>query len=209
MSSGRTTITPAIEEQMIAAIRRKQEDHITLPPDAYRPDGSVLVTRDGLSGVRAQRHLYRRLIGPLGLHQYLRPDCIQKGCLNPYHYRVTERSRDGLTHCRNGHEYTSENTLPDGAWRCRACRDADRKRRAERYREEHKNALRSPAEVNATKTHCDHGHEFTDENIYWRTTRTGRRQRQCRTCTIGRARDRAQRLREEKLESTTTLRKAS
>lgn len=31
-------------------------------------------------------------------------------------------------------------------------------------------------------THCVHGHEYTDANTYWRTLKTGRRKRSCRTC---------------------------
>lgn len=33
--------------------------------------------------------------------------------------------------------------------------------------------------VNAAKTHCDSGHEFTEANTYYRPDRTGR---QCRAC---------------------------
>ena len=134
-----------------------------MPRSAYCADGSLLVSRDGLAGVRAQRHLYRRLIGPLEPHQYLRKRCIEKGCVNPYHYRVTERSREGFTHCRKGHPYTPENTLPDGQYRCRTCRDADLERRRARYRGTNPHPLRNPAELNRAKTACDHGHEFTPE----------------------------------------------
>lgn len=37
---------------------------------------------------------------------------------------------------------------------------------------------------NARKTHCAHGHEFTEENIYWGKSRTkiGTPTRNCRTC---------------------------
>lgn len=63
------------------------------------------------------------------------------------------------------------------------------------------NSLRSEsfAAVNARKTHCIHGHEFTPENTYYRTPT----HRQCRQCgrdataryfaTKGRARDRKRR----------------
>lgn len=207
--SERSTLTPKIEEQMVKAIRRNPQDHITMPPSSYRKDGSLLITRDGLNGIRAQRHLYRRLIGPLEVGEFLRRACNEKLCLNPFHYSVRDRSREQLTHCKNGHEYTPENTLPDGTWRCRICRDADRKRRRDRYAETHKNTLLSPAEVNRTKTHCPANHEYTDENTYTRVTSTGRIHRQCRTCTIERARQRARDLRQERLESTLTLRKAS
>ncbi len=63
------------------------------------------------------------------------------------------------------------------------------------------NSLRSEsfAAINARKTHCIHGHEFTPENTYYRTPT----HRQCRQCgreaalrylrTTGRARDRRRR----------------
>lgn len=46
------------------------------------------------------------------------------------------------------------------------------------------NVLRgeSPAAKNARKTHCDYGHEFTEENTYWRTRNDGRKHRDCLTC---------------------------
>jgi len=43
----------------------------------------------------------------------------------------------------------------------------------------------SPSRVNADKTHCDYGHEFTPENTYYRHDRTGRI---CRACGARRAR---------------------
>ena len=48
------------------------------------------------------------------------------------------------------------------------------------------NTLRSPvakAAVNATKTHCPQGHEYTPENTY----RVAKRSRQCKECTRVRA----------------------
>lgn len=38
-----------------------------------------------------------------------------------------------------------------------------------------------PPAVNAVKTHCDHGHQFTPENTY-EYTRNGRTRRSCRAC---------------------------
>ena len=41
----------------------------------------------------------------------------------------------------------------------------------------------SPAARNLRKTHCVHGHAFSDENTYWRSDGTGR---MCRACTRAR-----------------------
>jgi hypothetical protein len=79
------------------------------------------------------------------------------------------------THCKNGHEFTAENTMQrsDGGRQCRECN----KERARAWYETHKGP-RQPN--NKDKTHCKRGHEFTPENTYWR--KDGR---QCRACTIG------------------------
>ena len=36
--------------------------------------------------------------------------------------------------------------------------------------------------VEKCKTHCVHGHEFTEANTYWRKDRNGRRSRMCLAC---------------------------
>lgn len=41
--------------------------------------------------------------------------------------------------------------------------------------------LTSPADVNRYKTHCMHGHEFTDENTRWYLW-NGKRHRACKAC---------------------------
>lgn len=43
----------------------------------------------------------------------------------------------------------------------------------------------SPSALNAKKTHCQRGHEFTNENTYIYVRRNGKRSRSCRTCILG------------------------
>ncbi|ETZ54626.1 hypothetical protein L838_1608 [Mycobacterium avium MAV_120709_2344] len=38
------------------------------------------------------------------------------------------------------------------------------------------------AAVNAAKTHCDNGHQFTEANTYVHTDRCGHTRRMCRAC---------------------------
>jgi hypothetical protein len=172
------TLTPEIEEQMIAALKADPDVHLVMPSSSYRTDGSVVVYRDNLSGVRAQRHLHNRVIRQLSRNEYLRgPWCAEPGCMNPYHYHLVTRTIDPPTHCPNGHAYTPENTLPDGRARCRTCYEAAKAKKRD------PNAGPSVADVNRQKTHCIHGHEFTPQNTYislWR----GHRRRRCRTCAI-------------------------
>jgi hypothetical protein len=47
---------------------------------------------------------------------------------------------------------------------------------------------RSPSAVNARKTHCVRGHEFTPQNTAWKvSTARPRPRRLCRACRRGRA----------------------
>ena len=77
------------------------------------------------------------------------------------------------THCKNGHEFTPENTMPqtNGGRGCRTCNSE----RARAWYEANKGD-RQPD--NKTKTHCKRGHEFTEEN----TLRRKDGGRQCRAC---------------------------
>lgn len=80
------------------------------------------------------------------------------------------------THCKNGHEFTPENTIQQSGGRGRACRTCNNERANAFYQ-----AHRGPRETNnKDKTHCKRGHEFTPENTYSRKDGG----RQCRTCAI-------------------------
>lgn len=76
------------------------------------------------------------------------------------------------THCKNGHEFTPENTVRQtrGGRACRTC-NIDRARAWYAANKGERQAN------NRDKTHCKRGHEFTPENTIRR--KDGR---ECRTC---------------------------
>lgn len=92
------------------------------------------------------------------------------------------------THCVNGHEFTPENTrvrqrAETGRSRriCRTCVHERARAHEAKVRELRRHVVRRPADqpqVNASKTHCRHGHEFTLENTRIRPSGA----RDCRMC---------------------------
>jgi hypothetical protein len=88
---------------------------------------------------QAHRVAYELTVGPIPAGMTLDHLCRNKGCVNPHHLEpVTNRENilrgDGetarnarKTHCKRGHEFTTENTyiVPSSGGRvCRTCRDA-------------------------------------------------------------------------------------
>jgi hypothetical protein len=96
------------------------------------------------------------------------------------------------THCRNGHEYTPENTAyrPGGHGRttrsCKACRSEQNKRKYVQLTTRAKDAGRTPKEQLRVEGNrsvdlsdaCKNGHKFTPAN----TERDSRGRRICLTC---------------------------
>ncbi len=94
------------------------------------------VYRHERRSVRAHRHAYELLVGPIPPGRQLDHLCRGRNCVNPAHLEpVTPRENTmrGLTitaanaakrACANDHPFTSENTYirPDGARGCRECR---------------------------------------------------------------------------------------
>jgi hypothetical protein len=134
---------------------------------------------------QAHRFSYRAFVGeiPDGLH--LDHLCRVRECCNPEHLEpVTpqENVRRALpfmvwpkkTHCKNGHEFTLENTyyFRNGSRACRKCVRAWQNARAD-ARERSRSPVKNP------KTHCAKGHELTPQNtIVWKNAR------RCRACNI-------------------------
>ena len=143
------------------------------------------------------RFLFEQALGPIPDGRNLDHLCRNRGCCNPAHLEIVtprENSRRGLrgvlkTHCKNGHEYTTDNIFVNarGARECRECRRVKFAKRDEAKR------LKNNAEGRLhprDRTRCPQGHEYTPENTYI-YAKTG--ERQCRECGRRRAREAAQR----------------
>lgn len=131
----------------------------------------------------AHRWSYEHSVGSVLLGLEIDHLCRTRACVNPEHLEaVTHREnvRRGRnhwrerTHCKNGHEYTSDNTyfLEGHSYRlCRQCsRDASERRRR-------KKGIK-PA--GSERTHCPAGHEYNEENTWVDQKRGGNKH--CRVC---------------------------
>jgi len=144
---------PELREDFLAEVRAHPDAHHRFPADVYRrDDGRILVYIDGLA-IFLHRWAYRKLVGPLTRRMFLLPDCVDRKCQNPYHWKPSRSSiipREG-----------SKPRPPAGGM--------------------------SAPEINATKTHCPQGHEYTPENTYLWVDKKGNTHRKCKRCTIRRA----------------------
>lgn len=108
-----------------------------------RPEGDCLVwtgaafpTGYGRVGRResAHRASYERYVGPIPAGLEIDHLCRNTLCIRPDHLEPVTRAENmrrraaAHTHCRNGHEYTAENTRVDTShgWTVRVCRSCNR-----------------------------------------------------------------------------------
>jgi hypothetical protein len=134
--------------------------------------------------------------------------CLHRICVNPAHLEAVTGAENKRrsncisaqeakrTHCIRGHEFTPENTrirIRRSGNETRACKECER--------------IADPltgrpnvAEVNAAKTHCPAGHEYTPENTIIDPSNGGRRCKICRRGQVQRA-NKAQREKRKRLSS--------
>lgn len=155
----------------------------------YKSLGYGFITEGAKKRLRAHRFVYEQVVGPISAGLVLDHKCRNKMCVNPRHLEpVTtainvRRGNAGWknaakTVCDHGHEFTPENTIVKNK-RWRACRECQRRGLRDCARRRRGSALTGPAQHNASKTHCKHGHEYTVENTIF-VKATGART--CREC---------------------------
>jgi hypothetical protein len=146
----------------------------------------------GAGLMRAHRLSYTIHHGEIPDGLLVRHKCDNPECTNPDHLDVgtsAENSMDivkrrrhhrhSQTHCKMGHEFTPENTKinKNGHRSCKECKNEGERKKRRKVR-----GAMFGVPVWTPKTHCPHGHEFTDENTYTRPDGY----RECRTCRVNR-----------------------
>lgn len=103
----------------------------------------------GLGESKAHRWSYEFLVGPIPEGMTVDHLCRNRKCVNPDHMEIVTQGTNVLrgytlagmnarkTHCKNGHEFTPENTrIRRHGWReCRQCIKAVNARRYKRFAE--------------------------------------------------------------------------
>lgn len=201
-----TRILGSDEERFNAYLHKAGPDECWVWGGALNVNGYGAFRSSGKDprNIRAHRFAYEMLVGPIPDGMELDHLCRNRPCCNPAHLepvtgRVNIMRGKGApaenarkTHCPEGHEYTEENTYisPSDGWRqCVACRANHSRKtsveRQRRYRERQRGGESGPGKGGHQKarTHCPHGHEYTEAN----TIREGNRRR-CRACVNARRR---------------------
>jgi hypothetical protein len=171
--------------------------------------GYAMICRSGEGGkpVLVHRWMYEHFTGPIAPGLQLDHLCRVRRCVNPAHLEVVTPQENNRrsespsaknavkTHCKHGHEFTTENTYLDseGSRLCRLCQSEAGRRFKTRLKAKGLTTHGTAPHVYKPKAVCNHGHAMTPENTTIRT-KNGCAYRVCRRCLNERARERTKRL---------------
>ena len=169
-------------------------------PYGYIMDGSRLPNGKPRMEL-SHRYSYSTFNGPIAQGNHIHHKCENTLCVNPHHLESVTPTEHvhktpgcagymaaRVTHCVKGHEFTEENTrfTPKGYRRCAQCsRDAGKLYQNTKYFNRFEQD-RGHNSFQAAKTHCPHGHEYSEENTYYFNTKSGI-VRSCGTCAIAKS----------------------
>ena len=183
---------PRLPARFWAKVRVDPDTGCWLWGAAMHPSGYGCISWNGHAAL-AHRVSYMALVGNIPIPLEIDHLCRRRGCVNPTHLEPVTRQVNMLrgegvsglnavkTHCPQGHEYTSANTIITRNSRGkpgRKCRTCVNKRKMDDYFRKHPPGSGPGSNCKQRNTtHCPQGHPYDEQNTKWHNNK-----RTCRTC---------------------------